>query len=459
MLMKLSLARWPWILTACLGHILFCESVKAVGDWPQFRGPNGQGVSTDTKSIPETWSASRNLAWKTPLPGPGASSPIIVGDAVFVTCYSGYGLDRNEPGDIKNLKRHLVCLDLTSGAVRWQREVPARLPEDPYDRSGVSSHGYASHTPVSDGKRVYCFFGKGGVYAFDLDGNECWHDEVGSGSDPPVWGSSSSPVVFENLLIVTAAAESQSIVAFDTSTGRQVWKYQSGELDGMWGTPSLQYLSMDRTDLVMLVAGKLWSFNPKDGAVRWQVPATDSRQAYTNVVVNQEMLYASTGQNGGSLAIAVDTTVESQATRRVWQNNVLATYSSPVFYRGRIYVTARGVLSVMDAKTGKLLMKRRLEESKTVGNHRWGSLDYASPIIGDGKLYWINASGQTFVFNIRDEPEQVAVNELGSNGEVFWGTPAISDGRIVIRSSEFLYCVAERAGSPKTRGASKNVQK
>ena len=457
--MKLSLARWPWILMACLGHVLFCESVTAVGDWPQFRGPNGQGVSSDLSSLPASWSADENLSWKTRLPGPGASSPIIVDDVVFVTCYSGYGLDRNEPGDIKNLKRHLVCLDLTSGAVRWQRAVPARLPEDPYDRSGVSSHGYASHSPVSDGENVYCFFGKGGVYAFDLEGNELWHDEVGSGSDPPVWGSSSSPVLFGNLLIITASAESQSIVAFDKSTGRQVWKYQSNELDGMWGTPALQFLGEDRTDLVMLVAGKLWSFNPVDGAIRWQVPATDSKQAYTNVLVDHEMLYISTGQNGGSLAVEVDAQVDRKPPRRVWQNNVLATYSSPVFYRGRIYVVARGVLSVMEAKNGKLLMKRRLEGSKTVGNQRFGSLDYASPVIGDGKLYWLNASGQMFVFDIENSMEQTAVNELGSNGEVFWGTPAMSSGRIVIRSSEFLYCVAESAASTKTRGENKNAQK
>jgi outer membrane protein assembly factor BamB len=457
--MKMSLARWPWILLACLGHILFCESVKAVGDWPQFRGPNGQGVSSDLNSMPENWSADVNLSWQTRLPGPGASSPIIVGDAVFVTCYSGYGLDRNEPGDIKDLKRHLVCLDLSTGAVRWQRAIPARLPEDLYDRSGVSSHGYASHTPVSDGEGVYCFFGKGGVYAFDLEGNQLWHDEVGSGSDPPVWGSSSSPVIFENLLIVTAAAESQSIVAFDKSTGLQVWKYQSRELDGMWGTPSLQFISDDRTDLVMLVAGKLWSFNPVDGEVRWQVPATESRQAYTNVIVDNEMLVVSTGQNGGSLAIAVDATHGSQPTQRLWENNVLATYSSPVFYRGRIYIVARGVLSVMEAKNGKLLMKRRLEESKTVGNQRFGSLDYASPVIGDGKLYWLNASGQMFVFDIDNNVEQLAVNKLGSNGEVFWGTPAMSSGRIVIRSSDFLYCVSEiKAGENEPVG-NENTQR
>lgn len=457
--MKTTCNRWILTLLLSLLCLRFSQAVVSASDWPQFRGPNGQGISSDSNSIPETWSVSKNLAWKTRLPGPGASSPIIVGDAVFVTCYSGYGLDRNKPGDIRNLKRHLVCVDLSSGVMRWQRSIPARLPEDPFDRSGVSSHGYASHTPVSDGETVYCFFGKGGVYAFDLDGDERWHDEVGSGSDPPVWGSSSSPILYKDRLIVTAAAESQSIVALDKFTGREIWKYQSRELDGMWGTPALQSISDDRIDLVMLVAGKLWSFDPQDGTVRWQVPATDSRQAYTNVLVNNEMLYVSTGQNGGSLAISVEPNVASQATKRVWQNNVLATYSSPILYRDRIYVIARGVLSVVDAKKGKLLMKRRLEESKFMGNQRFGSLDYASPVIGDGKLYWINSSGQTFVFKIDDELEQIAVNELGSDQEVFWGSPAIADGRIVVRSSRFLYCVAETEDQTTATGENKNVQK
>ena len=140
----------------------------AAADWLQFRGPGGLGIAPD-KGMPLKWSADTNLAWKAELPGPGASSPIVVGDRVFVTCYSGYGLSKDEPGDQKNLKRHLVCVDRKTGKMLWTRDVAALVPEPNY--AGFQSlHGYASSTPVSDGKNVYVFFGKTGVFAFDLDG-------------------------------------------------------------------------------------------------------------------------------------------------------------------------------------------------------------------------------------------------------------------------------------------------
>ena len=123
-------------------------------DWPQFRGPEGLGVADDSESIPTEWSPNANLVWKTELPGPGASSPIIVGGKAFVTCYSGYGLNQRDPGDMENLMRHLVCIDTTSGKILWQKDVKAALPEDPYTGAGIPSHGYASHTPVSDGQNL-----------------------------------------------------------------------------------------------------------------------------------------------------------------------------------------------------------------------------------------------------------------------------------------------------------------
>ena len=162
-------------------------------DWSRFRGPSGNGVAKDSDQLPSNWSPKANLAWKTELPGPGASSPIVVGKRVFVTCYSGYGLDQQSPGDIKDLVRHLVCIDLDTGKKIWQRDVKAALPEDPYSGIGVTAHGYASHTPVSDGKNIYAFFGKSGIHAFDMDGEPLWSANVGMESDPAKWGSSSQP--------------------------------------------------------------------------------------------------------------------------------------------------------------------------------------------------------------------------------------------------------------------------
>ena len=119
-------------------------------DWARFRGPNGSGVSSDTQPLPTTWSATKNLKWKVELPGPGSSSPIVVGERVYVTCWSGYGTDRGNPGDQKQLRRHLVCLDRNTGGTIWSKAVEPTLPEDEY-RGMFAEHGYASHTPVSDG--------------------------------------------------------------------------------------------------------------------------------------------------------------------------------------------------------------------------------------------------------------------------------------------------------------------
>ena len=195
--------------------VCLCLSVASADYWLRFRGPGGSGVSIESKRLPTEWSPTANVGFKTALPGAGVSSPIVVGTRVFVTCYSGSGLQRESPGDINDLKRHLVCIDGKSGAVIWEQEVAAAMPEDPYTGIGVTGHGYASHTPVSDGSRVYVFYGKSGVYAYDFDGNQVWHTDVGKESDPCKWGSSSSPILHNDTLIVTASAESQAIVGLD----------------------------------------------------------------------------------------------------------------------------------------------------------------------------------------------------------------------------------------------------
>lgn len=408
-------------------------------DWPRFRGPSGSGIASTSDSLPSDWSPTDNLAWKTLLPGPGASSPIIVGEKVLVTCYSGYGLKRQDPGEIENLVRHLVCIDLNTGEKLWQKDVKASQPEDPYDNSGVSSHGYATHTPASDGINVYCFFGKGGVHAFDLNGNKLWKADAGNGSDPPRWGSSSSVIVFGSTVIVTASAESRSIIGFDKTTGRRLWRHKSTGLDGMWGTPAMINVDPNRVDLVMLVAQELWGLDPTNGKIRWRANATDSQQAYTSIIAQGKRVFAFSGQGGGSIALDI----VGDRTKTVWTSNVYATYASPVRYRDRVYVISKGILTVVDANSGERLQRLRLKGSRQIGNARFGSLDYASPVVVGNRLFWLNASGQMYVFRLDEQIRQMAVNEVATENEVFWGSPAVSRGRMVLRSSKFLYCIAD----------------
>lgn len=428
--------------TALIVLLQIVPATAMADDWPRFRGQAGSGFATDSDSLPNVWSPSSNLAWKSPLPGPGASSPIIVGGKVLVTCYSGYGLDRKSPGEIGDLVRHLVCVDLTTGNTLWQKDVAASLPEDLYDKSGVSSHGYASHSPCSDGANVYCFFGKGGVYAFDLDGNRLWNADAGKESDPPRWGSSSSPLVYEDTVIVTASAESQSIIGFDKATGKKVWQQEATGLDGMWGTPALVRVDESRTDLVMLVAKELWGLDPANGKLRWHVEATSSAQAYASIISHEARVFAFSG--AGSVAFDLGGSKDGGDSMAAWRGQISTTYASPVRHQWNLYVVSRGILTVVDAESGKRLKQVRLNDARITGNARFGSLDYASPVVVGDRLFFLNASGQTYVFGLGDGVQQLAVNEVTTDREIFWGSPAVSDGRMVLRSSKHLYCISEK---------------
>ena len=156
--------------------------------WPQFRGAQVDGMATGS-TLPETWSSTENLAWKTELPGAGTSSPVLFGKKIFLTCYSGYNVPGKPAGDMEQLRRHVVCLDRKDGNILWKTEIQNRLPEQERIRE---NHGYASSTPAVDEERLYVFFGKSGVFAFDHDGKELWKADVGSRLNS--WGSAASPV-------------------------------------------------------------------------------------------------------------------------------------------------------------------------------------------------------------------------------------------------------------------------
>ncbi len=439
----------PLLRNATFAMLIATSPFLLADDWPRFRGPSGSGVANDSESLPTQWSPDANLAWKTPLPGPGVSSPIVVNGKVFVSCYSGYGLDQQNPGQIENLTRHLICVDLKTGEKLWQKDVPAALPEDPYSGVGVPAHGYASHTPVSDGTNVYAFFGKSGVHAFDLDGNALWQADVGKESDPTKWGSSSSPVIHDDVVIVTASAESQAIIGLDRATGKELWRQEAEGLDGMWGTPTLVKINQDRTDLVMCVAKELWGIDPNSGKLRWFADATGAEQAYSSVVLDGTRVFAVTGRGGGSIAINAGGKGDVSHTNTLWEGNESASFASPVRHNSKLYVVSQGVVTVIDAESGDKIEQVRLEGAQRTGG-RFGSLDYPSPIIVGDQMFYLNGSGQMFVFELGDELKQVAINRVTADKESFGGSPAVSNGRLLLRSDKHLYCVTEKGETPQS---------
>ncbi|MBK8090752.1 MAG: PQQ-binding-like beta-propeller repeat protein [Verrucomicrobiaceae bacterium] len=236
-------------------------------DWPRFLGPTGAALAPESKA-PLKWSDSENVLWKSEMPGPGSSSPIVLGDKVFITCWSGYG-DASGSDDMTKLTRHLVCLSRTDGKLLWDAKVPSTVAEDPW-QGFITEHGYATHTPVTDGERVYVFFGKSGALAFDLDGKQLWQTSCGTSSGDRRWGSAASPVLAGDVLVINANDESMAIIGLDKKTGKQLWRAK-GEFGMAYGTPAL-YQRDGLTDLVIAVPMEIWGMNPETGKLRWFAP-------------------------------------------------------------------------------------------------------------------------------------------------------------------------------------------
>jgi outer membrane protein assembly factor BamB len=388
-------------LAPMLLAVFLLPGVTAGSDWPRFRGPNGSGLAADATPTPTTWSPTENLQWKIALPGPGISCPIVVGQRVFVTCYSGYGLSRENPGDQYALLRHLVCVDRDSGEVRWDKTVAPYLPEDEFSGLGLPEHGYATHTPVSDGERVYVFFGKTGALAFDMDGNQLWHnDGLGTQSDKQKWGSSSSPIIVGNVLVVSAGPEGRAIFGLNKMTGEELWRVSGEKPDGLgnvWSTPVVSNVGNGRTDVVIGVTNQIWGLDPDTGEQRWVYKDFPGWCFNTTLAVSDGLIVGVEGKGGLSFGLRPGGTGDISASQLVWSQGANNRYASPVLIDGRGYYVSSEVIHCFDVATGAEIFKARLPEgNETKGGgirseRRSGDegSDFSSPVIADGKLYFV----------------------------------------------------------------------
>ena len=411
----------------------------AGADWPQFRGPDCLGVSTDA-NVAVQWSESKNLKWKTSLDGPGSSSPIVWGQHVFVTCYSGYGVSQINPGDIRDLVRHLVCIDRRDGKVIWTRTVKAEMPEDAYAGMGVPEHGYASNTPATDGERVFVFFGKTGVLAFDFDGNQLWQVNVGKESSNRRWGSSASLTLYKDVVIVNASEESQSIRALDKSTGKEIWKAEASSLELSYGTPLLAPLAGGGRELVIGMPYEVWGLNPDTGRLNWYAETgLDGNVAPSPVAANGIVYIFGGYRNTSSVAIRVGGKGNVTDTHTLWSSRDASYVPSPVIHEGKLYwVSDQGIAFCADAKTGETIYRERL--SRTGGSSRGGKPFYASVVLAGDKLICVSRRGGTYVLAAKPKFEQLAHNEFKSDESDFNASPAVSDGQLFLRSNRYLYC-------------------
>lgn len=411
--------------------VLFLTPSARGNDWPQFRGQGALGRS-DTKALPLTWSDEQNVAWKTVLPGPGASSPIVLGNRIFLTCYTGYATSSREPGEMSNLKRHLLCLDLADGKILWNTRVPAELPEQERIRE---DHGYASSTPVADAERVYTFFGKSGVFAFDHHGRQLWQTKVGDQLNG--WGSATSPVLFKDLVLVNASIESESLVALDKRTGREVWR-ASGIKDS-WHAPVLVNAPDGQSEVVVAMFRKVRAFDPAKGSELWHCDTGINWYMCPTPVAENGIVYSIGGRNpNGALAIRAGGRGDVTASHVVWKLNKGSNVPSPILHNGHLYFAHEnlGIVYCVNAKTGELVYEERLDPSP-------GQI-YASPVLANDTIYFTGRGGLTVVIAARPQFEKLGESTLESNRGVFNSSPALSGNRLLLRSNHALYALGRK---------------
>lgn len=410
---------------------IFLGTTALAVDWMQFRGPNSNATS-DTKGIPDTWSEKENLVWKTKLPGLGTSSPITVGDAIYLTCYSGYGEDAKAAGDQKDLIRHLVCLERKTGSIRWTKDIKPDLPESEYKGGNDAQHGYAASTPISDGEHLFVFFGKSGVFAFDLKGNQLWKTNVGTKTNG--WGSGTSPVLYKNLVIVNASIESGALYALNKKTGKEEWKTNIG--GSAWSSPIVVELDGGKAEIVMSLPGnpgKIVGYNPDTGKELWNCPGIPDGYICPSPISHKGIVYAIGGRKNTAVAVKAGGTGKVEP---LWTTPAGSNVSSPVYHEGHIYWMHERLNTAycLNAETGKQVYAERVTGA---------SGTYASGVLSDGKLYYVTRNNTTLVIAAKPKFELISTNKIDDTSRTN-ASPAIDDGRLLIRTDKTLYCVGKK---------------
>jgi outer membrane protein assembly factor BamB len=353
------------------------------------------------------------------------------GNRIFLTCYTGYAVDPIKPGKMEDLRRHLLCVGRQDGKILWTKEFQPVLPEHKYEGEG-SYHGYSSSTPTTDGERLYVFFGKTGVFGFDLDGKQLWQVNVGKGQSG--WGSAASPLLYKNLLIVNASVESGALVALDKLTGKEVWRVAG--IRSAWNTPVLETAPSGELELVVSVQDRLVGLNPETGKELWQAEGVH-RYVCPSVVARDGVVYA-IGGGHTSLAVRAGGRGDVTKTHVVWRVGKGSNVSSPIVHDGHLYWANDhgGVVNCQEAATGQFKYQQRLKPD--------AGIIYASPVLADGKLYYVSQSKGTYVVAARPEFKLVAHNVFEDDSSRANASPAVSNGQLLLRTDQYLYCIGKR---------------
>jgi len=428
----------------------------AAADWPQWRGPNGTGATSE-RDLPVRWSATDNVAWRAPITGLGVSTPIVTGNYVLVTSQLGEGV--RQPGN------HPRLVQGGNATEAGERELGATRREQPADNAtyflveafhrddgrrlwdyriaaegplpGVhDKHNLASPSPVTDGEMVYAWFGTGQIVALDLSGRLVWQRHLGREISPfdIIWGHSSSPALFGDLLILLCDHEPASyLLAVDKKTGKEIWRADRGKGRLSYSTP-LVVQAASGPELIVNSSERVDAYNPRTGEHLWYTGGTN-RFPIPMPVFHDGLIYMSRGYRSGPyMAIRPGGRGDISKTHVVWESGTGAPYiSSLVYDAGLLYMaTDVGGVTVVDAKTGTRASQQRID-----------GIFSASPVAADGKIYLVSETGETVVLQAGRTPTVLARNDLGERAIA---SPAISNGQIFIRTDDHIFCIGSRAG-------------
>jgi outer membrane protein assembly factor BamB len=421
---------------------------QAGPDWPQWRGP-GSGAVAPAGSLPTRWSATDQLAWRAPIAGPGTSSPIVVGDRVIVTSQLGrtpvasgapqLARDDQAIGAAAGVddaaavaaggEVTLVVEAFHRGDGRrlWQHRTKAVGPFTELHEK----HNLATPTPVSDGERVFAWFGTGQLVALDVQGRHLWTRHLAETYGPfdGQWGHGSSPARYRDLIILLCDRRSSAVlVALDAKTGKERWTAPRGSGRVSHSTPVV-VPGPKGDELLINSSARIDAYDPATGQLLWHA-GSERQTPIPSAVFQDGRIFLTRGyRNSDVLAIRPGGRGDVTATHVDWTAPNGGSYvPSLVHYDGLIYLTNEiGIVSCLDAATGE-----------RVWRHRLGAVFFASPVAGDGKVYFVGETGETFVLKAGRTPELLATNDLG---ERFLASPAIAGGRLFLRSDRTLFAV------------------
>ena len=411
-------------------------------DWPQFRGPNGNGV-VSTLNFPETWSESENVAWSVDLPGGGLSSPIVSQGKIFLTTavgakppvsfMEGVGDMRPKKPDTK-VKFKVVSYNLEDGKKLWESTIVEQQPKFPIH----GSNSYATESPATDGKHVFVYFAAVGIVtAFDTDGNEVWRQEIGAYPTGNGFGTGSSLTLGDgNVFIQCDNDEKSFIVALDGTTGELRWRKER-EGRTSWSTP-LFWKNKKRNELIACGSGFVRSYDPTSGAELWSMtdvgmsfsasPAADDQKIYfgNSGPRSNGPLVAINNSMSGTNAFAPDLKAEGLEWMVMQAGPGLA---SPVAVNGNVYIPGRGKLTCYSTADGSVSFKERMS---------LGSMAASLWAAGD-RIFMMDETGKTVVFEATDSMNIIATNQIAD--DLFWSTPAVAGDSLLLRGVKKLYCI------------------